>query len=83
MADAKQPKAVVAEQPKAVVAARGKFITLEGVDGAGKSTHVAWIAERLRAARHEVIVTRAGDVIPRVVGPTPEAVKKSAKECKF
>ena len=27
---------------------RGKFITLEGVDGAGKSTHVAWIAERLR-----------------------------------
>ncbi len=37
---------------------RGKFITLEGVDGAGKSTHVAWIAERLRAGRHEVVVTR-------------------------
>ena len=37
---------------------RGKFITLEGVDGAGKSTHVAWIAERLRVGRHEVIVTR-------------------------
>ena len=28
--------------------ARGKFVTLEGVDGAGKSTHLAWIAERLR-----------------------------------
>ena len=28
---------------------RGKFITLEGVDGAGKSTHMRWIAERLRA----------------------------------
>ncbi|MGH8703845.1 MAG: dTMP kinase [Burkholderiales bacterium] len=27
---------------------RGKFITLEGVDGAGKSSHVSWIAERLR-----------------------------------
>jgi dTMP kinase len=38
---------------------RGKFITLEGVDGAGKSTHVAWIAERLRAGgQHEVVVTR-------------------------
>jgi dTMP kinase len=37
---------------------RGKFITLEGVDGAGKSTHVAWIAERLRAGGREVVVTR-------------------------
>lgn len=37
---------------------RGRFITLEGVDGAGKSTHVAWIAERLRAHGHTVLVTR-------------------------
>jgi dTMP kinase len=37
---------------------RGRFITLEGVDGAGKSTHLAWIAERLRAAGREVVVTR-------------------------
>jgi len=37
---------------------RGRFITLEGVDGAGKSTHVAWIAERLRARGHAVHVTR-------------------------
>jgi len=37
---------------------RGKFITLEGVDGAGKSSHVAWIAERLRQAGHDVVVTR-------------------------
>jgi len=37
---------------------RGKFITLEGVDGAGKSTHVSWIAGRLRARRHDVVVTR-------------------------
>ena len=37
---------------------RGKFITLEGVDGAGKSTHLVWIAERLRADGREVVVTR-------------------------
>ncbi|HTP63581.1 MAG TPA: dTMP kinase [Burkholderiales bacterium] len=38
---------------------RGKFVTLEGVDGAGKSSHVAWIADRLRAGgRREVVVTR-------------------------
>ena len=37
---------------------RGKFITLEGVDGAGKSTHLAWIAERVRAHGRDVLVTR-------------------------
>ena len=35
-----------------------RFITLEGVDGAGKSTQVPWIAERLRVAGGEVVVTR-------------------------
>jgi dTMP kinase len=37
---------------------RGRFITLEGVDGAGKSTHVEGVAARLRAAGHDVLVTR-------------------------
>jgi dTMP kinase len=37
---------------------RGKFITLEGVDGAGKSTHIPWIAEHLRQGGREVVVTR-------------------------
>lgn len=37
---------------------RARFITLEGVDGAGKSTHIPWIAQRLRAAGHAVVVTR-------------------------
>ena len=36
---------------------RGRFITLEGIDGAGKSTHVAWIRERL-ALRARVVSTR-------------------------
>jgi dTMP kinase len=27
---------------------RGKFITFEGIDGAGKSTHLEWFADRLR-----------------------------------
>ncbi len=36
----------------------GKFITLEGVDGAGKSTHLDFIAERLRQPGREVVVTR-------------------------
>lgn len=38
--------------------ARGKFITLEGVDGAGKSTHLTWIAEQLRARGRDLVVTR-------------------------
>jgi dTMP kinase len=38
---------------------RGKFITLEGLDGAGKSTHLAWLAERLRrVVGREVVVSR-------------------------
>lgn len=37
---------------------RGKFITLEGVDGAGKSSHVDWIAERLRGRGIRLVVTR-------------------------
>lgn len=36
----------------------GKFITLEGVDGAGKSTHLAFVADWLRAQGRQVIVTR-------------------------
>lgn len=36
----------------------GKFITLEGVDGAGKSTHLDFIAEWVRQHGHQVVVTR-------------------------
>ncbi|HMH19392.1 MAG TPA: dTMP kinase [Burkholderiales bacterium] len=36
----------------------GRFITLEGIDGAGKSTHVTVIADLLRARGKEVVLTR-------------------------
>ena len=35
-----------------------KFITFEGVDGAGKSTHLAWFADALRQRGPDVLVTR-------------------------
>jgi dTMP kinase len=42
--------------------ARGKFITFEGIDGAGKTTHLAWFRDRLEekldASGRAVIVTR-------------------------
>jgi dTMP kinase len=38
--------------------ASGKFITFEGIDGAGKSTHVSSVAELLRAQGKTVITTR-------------------------
>jgi dTMP kinase len=38
--------------------ARGKFITLDGVDGAGKSTHLAFVADWIRQRGHTLIVTR-------------------------
>ncbi|RWA46968.1 thymidylate kinase [Cupriavidus sp. UYMSc13B] len=44
---------------------RGKFITFEGIDGAGKSTHIDWVADRLRA-RSDI----AGVVTTREPGGT-------------
>lgn len=37
---------------------RGLFLTFEGVDGAGKSTHVGWVVEMLRARGINVVSTR-------------------------
>lgn len=42
--------------------ARGKFITFEGIDGAGKTTHLSWFRERLEekvaAIGRAVVTTR-------------------------
>lgn len=37
---------------------RGKFITIEGQDGAGKSTNLAVVAELLKRAGKDLVVTR-------------------------
>lgn len=36
----------------------GKFITLEGIDGAGKSTHLGWMRDWLREMAIEHVITR-------------------------
>ncbi|HJV75252.1 MAG TPA: dTMP kinase [Noviherbaspirillum sp.] len=36
----------------------GKFITFEGIDGAGKSTHLTFVAGLIRARGKQVVVTR-------------------------
>lgn len=37
---------------------KGKFISLEGIDGAGKSTHLNWLADFLLGRGKTVVVTR-------------------------
>lgn len=37
---------------------RGRFVTLEGIDGAGKSTHAAWLADALARRGRRVVATR-------------------------
>lgn len=37
---------------------KGKFITLEGIDGAGKSTHLKWLANYLESKGIRVLTTR-------------------------
>ena len=37
---------------------RGKFITFEGIDGAGKSTQLAFLADHLRRQGRDIVVTR-------------------------
>jgi dTMP kinase len=64
---------------------RGKFITLEGIDGAGKSSHVEFLCARVRALGAQPLVTRepggtaTGEALRQVVlhapmGATAEAL---------
>ncbi len=40
------------------MSASGRFISLEGIDGAGKSTHAKWIVERVAEMGHAPVATR-------------------------
>ena len=47
---------------------RGRFITLEGTDGCGKSTQAGILAKRLKAAGHHVRLTREPGGTPMAEG---------------
>ena len=51
-----EPRASTANVQKAPT--RGRFITVEGGEGAGKSSRVTELAEALRRRGHEVVITR-------------------------
>jgi len=59
------------------VSSRGKLITLEGVDGSGKSTHSAFVEALLRGRGHRVLRTREpggtplAEALRRLVLETP------------
>jgi dTMP kinase len=63
---------------------RGKFITLEGIDGAGKSSHLEFLVEQVRSRGNEATLTRepggtsAGEKIREIVLHAPMAPKAEA-----
>ena len=48
---------------------QGLFITFEGVEGAGKTTNIAYIAEKIQQAGHQILLTRepGGTTIGEVI----------------
>jgi len=63
---------------------RGKFITLEGIDGAGKSSHLDFLVQQVKARGDEAVLTRepggtpAGERIREVVLHAPMNAKAEA-----
>ncbi|QJR11120.1 Thymidylate kinase [Usitatibacter rugosus] len=63
---------------------RGRFITLEGIDGAGKSSHVQFIADQVRERGVHVIDTRepggtrVGEDVRKIVLHEPMGVRAEA-----
>ena len=51
--------------------APGHFITLEGGEGAGKSTQIKRLADKLRQSGHETLVTREPGGSPPLPDPPP------------
>jgi dTMP kinase len=63
---------------------RGRFITLEGIDGAGKSSHLEFLCEQARARGYEAVLTRepggtpAGEKMRELVLHAPMNAKSEA-----
>ncbi|HZZ09411.1 MAG TPA: dTMP kinase [Paraburkholderia sp.] len=55
--------------------ARGKFITFEGIDGAGKTTHLGWFRERL-----EEKVARSGRAVVMTREPGGTSLGEQVRE---
>jgi len=66
------------------MSARGRFLTVEGIDGAGKSSHLEFLCERVRAAGADPLLTRepggtvAGEQLRGVVLHSPMDARAEA-----
>jgi len=78
-------KATRALRGEASASARGFFVTIEGIEGAGKSTLAEALAARLREAGREVVLTRepggtsVGDAIRKILLESGEFMSDRAE----